>query len=922
MKKFILVLFVLGSLVVKAQEINKRVSFNFNETSLYDAIIKIENQTDYQFYFIETWLQEYKVTGTYDNLSFPELLDEVFNNTLLNYYITQDGKVILTKYNRIYGELPNTFFEPEIVTNTITLAPKEESEDPIFYNKNTAQTISEIQTVRIGKEKENVKQNAFILQGKLANAKNGYPAANVAITIEGRRSGTVSKEDGSFSIKLAKGHNLVKFQSLEFQDISKRVIIYNNGTLNVDLIEALEGLDEVLLRGNVNKAVKDAPAGVTKIDVEKSKNVPLVLGERDIFKVAASLPGIATAGEGANGFNVRGGKTDQNLILLDDGVIYNPAHFFGIFSAINPFSTEEVTIYKGHVPAEYGGRLSSVFDILTKDASVDKIKGEASIGLVTSNAVVEVPIVKEKSGLLIGGRTTYSDLILQNLDNEELEKSSASFYDVIAKYNHKINDKNNLKVTAYYSKDKFSITSDSLFGYSNRMASIKWRHIFNDENTASVLLTNSQYKFDIEFDGQTNRNFELGYTLNETALKLIFNKKFNTKHLFKYGLELKRYDISPGFIRPLGTNSQVESRTIADEQALEGALFLSDIFKVTKDLQIEAGLRYSFFSAVGEASQNIYEDGIPKSDDSFIETRTYGSGESIKTYGNPEFRIAGRYLFTPSFSVKGGVNTSAQYIHRLSSNTTASPIDTWKLSDANIKPQRAVQYSLGLFKNLNENMYEVSLEGYYKKSNDILDYKVGAQLLLNEALEQEVLQGDGKAYGVEFLLKKTYGKFNGWIGYTYARSLLKLDSDFAEERVNNGEYFSSNYDRPHDFSFVGNFKLTERFSFSSNFVYQTGRPVTVATGSFIINDVEAVTFSDRNEFRIPDYYRLDLGFNVEGNHKKNKLAHSFWTISVYNVLGRNNPYSVFFVNEGGEIKAKQTSIFTVPVPSISYNLKF
>ena len=325
---------------------------------------------------------------------------------------------------------------------------------------------------------------------------------------------------------------------------------------------------------------------------------------------------------------------------------------------------------------------------------------------------------------------------------------------------------------------------------------------------------------------------------------------------------------------------------------------------------------------MGEASQNIYEDGVPKGGDSFIETRTYGSGEAIETYGNPEFRIAGRYLFTPSFSVKGGVNTSAQYIHRLSSNTTASPIDTWKLSDANIKPQRAVQYSLGLFKNLNENMFELSLEGYYKTSKDILDYKVGAQLLLNEQLEQEVLQGDGKAYGIEFLLKKTYGKFNGWIGYTYARSLLKLDSDFAEERVNNGEYFSSNYDRPHDFSFVGNFKLTERFSFSSNFVYQTGRPVTAATGSFIINDVEAVTFSDRNEFRIPDYYRLDLGFNVEGNHKKNKLAHSFWTISVYNVLGRNNPYSVFFVNEGGEIKAKQTSIFTVPVPSISYNLKF
>lgn len=922
MKHVLLLILLLISSFGFSQEKEVRLSVNFDGADLIEVVNFIESTTEYRFYFIENWIKDLKVTSKHDAINLQNLLDELFKDTLLNYYITDESKIILTQYNRIYDQLPNGFFEPTIVTNSIIVAPKETNEDPIFYNQNSQQKAIQIETVRIGKERVNATQRIFMLQGILTNTKTGSPAVNVAITVEGSRSGTVSKSDGSFAIKLAKGQNLIKFQSLEYQDITKNVLIYNNGILNINLNEALEGLDEVVLRGNVNKAVKDVPVGVTKVDVEKSKNVPLVLGERDIFKVAASLPGIASAGEGANGYNVRGGKTDQNLILLDDGIIYNPAHFFGIFSAINPFSTQDVTIYKGHVPAQYGGRLSSVFDITSKDASVTKIKGEASIGLVTSNAVLEIPIIKEKAGLLVGGRATYSDLILRNLDEEELQKSRASFYDLILKYNQEINEKNDIKVTGYYSRDKFSITSDSLYGYSNRMASLRWNHNFNEKNNAAVIVTNSQYKFDIEFDGQTNRNFELGYTLNETSLKLLFDTKYTAKHRLSYGLEAKRYDISPGFIRPLGDNSQITSITIADEQALEGALFLSDTYRVTKTLQVEAGLRFSYFTALGPATQNIYEDDVPKNDDSFIETRIYGSEESIETYGNPEFRVAARYLFTPSFSIKGGVNTSAQYIHRLSSNTTASPIDTWKLSDANIKPQRAVQYSLGLFKNLNENMYEISLEGYYKKSRDILDYKVGAQLLLNEELEQEVLQGEGKAYGIEFLIKKSVGKFNGWLGYTYARSFLKLDSDFAEERVNNGDYFSSNYDRPHDFSFVGNFKLTERFSFSGNFVYQTGRPVTVATGSFIINDVESVTFSDRNQFRIPDYYRLDLGFNVEGNHKKNKLAHSFWTISVYNVLGRNNPYSVFFVNEGGEIKAKQTSIFTVPVPSISYNLKF
>ena len=406
------------------------------------------------------------------------------------------------------------------------------------------------------------------------------------------------------------------------------------------------------------------------------------------------------------------------------------------------------------------------------------------------------------------------------------------------------------------------------------------------------------------------------------SLQLKMQNEFYDRHTINYGLESKLYKVQPGSIDPLGAESIVTPVAISEEQALESALYVSDVFDITKKLAIEGGVRLSAFTALGPASQNIYIEDAPTTETNLLRTEDFGDFEPIKTYIAPEFRVAGRYLFNPKFSIKGSVNTQYQYIHQLTNNTTASPIDTWKLSDLNIKPQQGVQYALGFFHNFQENMFEASLEGYYKQSKNVLDYRTGAQLLLNESIEQELLQGEGRAYGVELLLKKTKGALNGWVGYTYARSFLKLDGVLPSEQVNNGEFFRSNFDRPHDFSLVANYKITKRFSFSGNFVYQTGRPVTVPIGNFVVNNTELVLFSDRNEFRVPDFYRLDLSFNVEGNHKKNKLAHSFWNISVYNVLGRNNPYSVFFVAQDGEVKAFQTSIFAVPIPTISYNIKF
>ena len=477
-------------------------------------------------------------------------------------------------------------------------------------------------------------------------------------------------------------------------------------------------------------------------------------------------------------------------------------------------------------------------------------------------------------------------------------------------------------MTGYYSNDKFSITSDSLFGYSNQLFSLEWKHRYNDKIRSDVTVTNSKYQFDIEYDGDFSNDFDLDYSNSETEFKIKLDHLVADDKSLNYGIASKLYTIRPGSYQPLNSESNIEPLTLQKEKGLESAVFLSFNYDITEKLAIDAGVRYSFYAYLGEATQRIYEEGQPRNDGTLVEVQEFDNNEIVETYDGFEGRFSARYFLQDDFSVKASYNNTYQYIHTLSTNTTVSPTDTWKLSDINIKPQRAQQVSLGFYKNFADNTYETSIEGYYKTYDNILDYKVGAQLLLNESLETEVIQGEGKSYGIEFLVKKNGGRWNGWIGYTYSRTLIKLDSEFAEERVNNGEYFPANYDKPHDFSAVLNYKMTQRFSFSANLVYQTGRPVTYPVGTYEFGGAEYTLYSDRNQFRIPDYYRLDIGFNYEGNHKRNKLAHSFWNLSIYNVLGRNNPYSVFFVTEEGEIKAYQSSIFTIPIPTISFNFQF
>ena len=918
----LILLFIIGVSNTNSQDL-PTINGQYEATSLEEVLVDIEKQTDFEFYFIKSWIIGDNVSNTFVNEHIDNVLQSIFENTSLNFYIEKRSKRIFLLENTIvYDKLPNSFFGREKIESKNTIAKQKSNiPPPIFYNT-TNQNKRDYNVAKVGKSDPNSLQETYQLTGRAINLKTANAIRDLAIRVKGSNQITVTDANGNYNLTLPAGYNVLSIRAMGIESTEREVVMFNNGNLDLLMEEGLQQLDEVVVEADAFKNVEEAITGSEQIDSENSKNIPLVLGERDILQVAKALPGISSAGEGAMGLNVRGGKTDQNLVLLDDAVIYNPQHFFGIFQALNPFTTKGVDIYKGAIPMEFGGRLSSVFDIRTKNGNEEKVSGEGSIGPVTANLALEIPLEKDKSSLIVGARGAYADWILRSLDDEALSNSNASFFDGILKYHNKINEKNEVKATAYYSRDAFSITSDSLYNYDNRLFSVRWDHRINDKTNSALIVDNSNYGFGIDFDGETNTDFNLDYSINETELKYKLRTLLNDKNTLDYGGSAKYYSVNPGSIEPDGDQSDVNSQFIDNEQAIEGALYVGDEITFNDKLSVNLGVRYAFFAAMGKSTQRTYENGMPKNESTVQDTISYSSGENIKTYGGPELRLSTRYLFTPDFSVKASLNNSYQFLHTLSNNTTVSPIDTWKLSDLNIEPQKGYQASLGFYKNFKENEYEVSVEGYYKKMENVLDFKTGANLFLNENVETQVLQGDGKAYGVEFLLKKKSGQLNGWLSYTYSRSLYRFDSEFSEERINNGEFFPSNFDKPHDVSVITNYRFTKRYSISANFVYQTGRPITYPVGTFRFNNSDYVAFSERNEFRIPDFYRLDLGLNIEGNHKKKKLAHSFVTISVYNVLGRNNPYSVFFVTDDGEVKALQSSIFSIPIPSITYNFKF
>ena len=688
----------------------------------------------------------------------------------------------------------------------------------------------------------------------------------------------------------------------------------------MNLHAQLVSLREVVVTGETNP-VDNLQTGFANINVKNINQLPSVMGEADIMKIALSLPGVQTVGEGAAGFNVRGGSADQNLVLLNDIPVYNTNHLFGFISVFNPDVLAGADLYKSGIGANYGGRLSSVFDVKIKDGNRKKFQLKGGISPITAKLSVEGPIKQDTSSYIVGFRTTYSDWVFSIFNDPALKNSTANFYDVVGKVTHKVNANNSLIATGYYSLDNFRLNSDSLYAYSSSNAALHWRNKINNQMQLTTSLSYANYTYDLSSESNPTNDFKLSYHINHYAVKSELNYFTKKNFNLKTGLSSIFYDLQPGRLEKVSETSLTNPISTEMERGVESALYAGAEINISEKFSTYAGIRFSMFNRLGPGKQYLYQPNTPKEPEFIRDTLNFSSGELMKTYWAPELRALLRYKLRSNLSLKLAYDRNNQYIHILSNTTSISPIDTWRLSSPDIKPQIGHQISLGLYQTVYNTSLELSVEGYYKRMGNVLDYKDGAQLLLNEALETDVVGAEGKAYGIEVLLKKNSGKLTGWLSYTFARAFLRADSEYNSERINFGEYYAANYDKPHTAILVSNYKLNRRFNLSLNVNYSTGRPVTVPLGKYELKNQPLLVYTQRNQFRIPDYFRVDLALNLEGNHKVTKKIHSSWSFSIYNLLGRNNAYSVYFKSEGGQINGYQLSVFKDPIPTITYHFR-
>jgi outer membrane cobalamin receptor len=761
------------------------------------------------------------------------------------------------------------------------------------------------------------------VSGIVTDFRSGEPLAGVAIFLQETMTGTTTDTAGFYSLDLPTGRSELNIRTVGMKDVRRQLQVYSPGTLNIELDEQTYAIQEIIVTSERLERIHTTTIGVERLEIKDMKNIPTAFGEIDIMKVVLSLPGVKSVGEASGGFNVRGGATDQNLILFNGGTVYNPTHLFGFFSAFNPDVIQDMELYKSSIPPQYGGRISSVLEVGSREGSKKKFQGSASLGLLTSRLTLEGPLGGDKTSVLAGMRTTYSDWILKSLPDESgYSNGNAGFYDANLSLHHRFDERNSLSADGYLSRDRFSFDVYDKYTYRNATASLSWRHIFGDKLTAAFSAGYDHYDYMTRNASNPAEAYSLSFAIDQQYAKAGFTWYASDNHILDFGFSSLHYDLNPGAYLPAGSESLVTPNRMQREKALESALYAGHRWDITPQLSLNTGLRYSLFGALGPRTYTIYEAGALPSLITQAGTETKSGGGIFQTRQGPEYRISARYAFTGDFSLKAGFNTMRQYIHKLSNTTIMSPTDTWKLSDANVLPQEGMQIAAGLYKNFTAHRIETSIEAYYKTMDNYPDYRKGAELLMNPHIETDILPVQGRAYGVELMVKRTQGKLNGWASYTYSRTLLRQSDTRIADPVNGGQWYPADFDKPHDFKLAGNYKFTQRFSVSMNCDYSTGRPVTLPVSKYRMAGGEFVYYSDRNQYRIPDFFRIDLSINIEPSHHLTLLTHSSFSLGVYNVTGRKNAYSVYYIAEEGKLQGYRLAIFGMTVPYISYNIKF
>ncbi|GEP51313.1 collagen-binding protein [Flavobacterium noncentrifugens] len=770
-------------------------------------------------------------------------------------------------------------------------------------------------------------QEKYTLSGTISAANSNETLIGVNIYIPEIKAATTTNEYGFYSITIPKGTYKVQISSLSFQTIEQTVSLDKNTKINFPLSSNEEQLQEVVITDNRTATnTRKAEMSVNKLSIAAIKKMPVVMGEVDVLKSILLLPGVTNAGEGASGFNVRGGGADQNLILLDEAMIYNSSHVFGFFSVFNPDAIKDLKLYKGGIPARFGGRSASVLDIYQKDGNSKDFHVNGGIGLISSRLLAEGPIVKDKGSFLIGGRTSYAHLFLKLSDNDNV----AYFYDLNAKLNYKLNANNTLYLSGYFGRDVFSLSDQFENTYGNSTLNLRWNHLFSDKLFSNLSLIYSDYYYGLDLDIV---GFKWDSGIKNYNLKYDFKNYVSDNFKLNYGINAIYYDFNPGKIRPSDEKSGIIADQLEKKKAFEPALYIDAEQDLSKSISLTYGIRYSMFYRLGETNVNIYENDQAVVFNPELQiyekakpigTKYYGKNKTVADYNNLEPRATIAYKFNDNQSVKASYNRMVQYLQLITNTSSPTPLDVWTPSDNFIKPQLTDQVALGYFRNFKNEAYSLEVETFYKKTKNRLDYIDGADLIANRALEQIILNGQLRSYGLEVMFRKNEGRLNGWISYTLSKSQQQTPGRNATESgINNGEWYSSGYDKTHNFAVTGSYKFTDKWSFGGNFALQSGQPVTYPDGQYQYQGITVPSFGLRNGNRLPAYHHLDLSATYVPKPTKKKGWQSEWVFSIYNIYNRSNAASISFRqnDETGVNEAVRLSIFGI-VPGVSYNFKF
>ncbi len=765
-------------------------------------------------------------------------------------------------------------------------------------------------------------QSKFTISGYVKDKESGEVLFGSTVSVKGQSIAVATNPYGFYSLTLAPGEYTLVYNYLGYETTTRNLNLTKNE--RIDLLLQIKGraINEVTVSSTKkNENVEEITMSMNKMDIKEIKSMPALLGEVDVIRSIQALPGVSTVGEGATGFNVRGGGVDQNLILLDEAPVYNSSHLLGFFSVFNPDAVKDITLLKGGIPAQFGGRLSSLLDVRMKDGNANGFHGNGGIGLISSRLTLEGPVQKDKSSFIIAGRRTYGDLFLKLSPDEAINNNTAYFYDLSAKYNQTINKNNRIFVSGYFGRDVFKFDDFFKMSWGNATGTVRWNHLFSEKLFANLTLIYSNYDYSLGVPTGAQA-FDWKSNIINYSPKVDFGYYLNNKHTINFGASTIFYDFNPGTVTPGNDQSIFSAFQLDRQRGNEYAIYIDDEYTVNSVLSFKYGIRFSAFDYLGRQTVYDYvgEDGQRKT---AVNARYFDRGESIAFYPNIEPRFSTKYSLDEFSSLKFSYNRMAQYIHLISGTTAASPTDVWTPSTKNIKPEIADQVALGYFRNFKDNTIEASAEVFYKTMTNQIDYVDGAELLLNKDLEADLLYGDGRAYGIEFFLKKNTGRFTGFTSYTLSKSERKING------INNNEYYDAKYDKTHILSIVGTYEATKRLSLSANFNYSTGVATTFPNSRYEFQGIVVPHNSDnsRNNYRVPAYHRLDIAATLRNKQKEGKKYSSEWVFSIYNLYARRNAYSVYFRQNADDpnnlkTEALRLSVFGSMLPSVTYNFKF